>query len=485
MNRNVLDTDKLAREPWSIFPHCRNARKNCMYPRKPDPRVQEERDHRSETRRYFKKVCTNTVMRRSRLLEIAKRADKKVADKRIATAGSDNLGTVPVSTSANPSKTDAEPHCEKSEPPIFTSVEVAQKGYDWARLDRYAQIIQKFEESKEVVDKKAAQKKLREDLNRQMRDSQRRKQRDQEENVEYSRNVKLEVNQWQDYARRMAEATRLKASLERNDRDEQIRYNQALRKAEIEKRSCEDKELLERITREIQAEEQEKVERKRREREVMHRLMSENEKEQQRKLELKRLSTQAELEQIREYNALIEHQEKERQAELDRRLERQKLLIRKMEENVMKTIQAQADDDNQRALMQQAEREARDLEIEKFKQHNLARMRQEMITTLHEQMKEKDNRKREDADLRDLHAVILKADTKAYEASELGKMRERRDKYRRYRDQLREQIHEARSKRTKEGESMTLEEVRLNSDLIAVVEKILRDESVITDNNRA
>lgn len=360
--------------------------------------------------------------------------------------------------------------------------DIGNNEYDWARLDRYANVIQSLEESKEVIDKRSAQKRLREYLNKQMVEARRRKQRDQEENMEYAKNVNLEVNQWRDYEQRLSEGRRHKASMERNDRDEQIQYNQAIKNAEIEKRSREDKELLMRIAEEIQLEERDRIDRKRREKEVMQRLIVENEKEQQRKLELKRLSTEAELEQIREYNALIEKQEKERQTELDRRLERQRLLIRKMEENVLKTIQTKADDDNQRALMQQAERDARDIEIEKFKQANLSRMRQEMIDMLHSQMTEKHSRKREEAELRNLHASILKADTDAFQASERERKTLQKKLYTRYRDQLKEQIDEIRTRKAKEGDSMTPEEVRLNSDLIAVVEKVLRDESITVGN---
>ena len=312
-------------------------------------------------------------------------------------------------------------------------------------------------------------------MNKQISESNKRLQLDGEANIEYARNVQAEVSNWQDYEQRLAQVTRQRAAIEREERDEQIRFNKSRKDAESAKRSREDKELIDRIAEEVQLEERERVERKKKEREVMQRLIQENEKEQERKCELKRLSTEAELAQIREYNSLIERQEAERQAELNKRLERQRLLIKKMEETVMTTIQAKADDDNQRALMQQAEREARDLEVERFKQDNLARMRHEMINMLHKQMAEKADRRREDAELRGLHASILRADTQAFKDTENAKRNQRKDLYRRYREQLQEQIENSKNYKARAEDTMTKEEIKLNKELIAVVEKILGD----------
>jgi len=415
------------------------------------------------------------TLSRQRLISIARKADERVAQSRkneqISASISDSVvpGIV-ISEEGGNEVTKGSLIADSQSPDEAPNI------YDWARLDRYANIIQSLEESKEIIDKRDMQKKIREDLSKQMVEQRRRKQREQEENMDYAKNVCQEVEQWREYDKRVVDTMRRKAALERQERDEQVRFNTNQKRSETEKRSREDTELLRRISEEIRSEEQEKVERKKKERDVMQRLISENEKEQHRKLELKRLSTEAELAQIREYNALIEKQETERQAELNRRLERQRLLIRKMEENVLKTIQAKADDDNQRALMQQAERDARDIEVEKFKHDHLSQMRKDMITMLQEQMAEKHSRKREEAQLRELHSSILKAETASYERAEKDKKKARRNAFLKYRDQLREQITQSLSRKAATHDNMTQEEIRLNSDLIAVVEKVLREE---------
>jgi hypothetical protein len=414
---------------------------------------------------------------RQRLLSIARRADERVAQSRNNEV---NNQTTSISDSNEQLPAEVAGHTKNEDNDLQNKhgTDEAPNIYDWARLDRYANIIQSLEESKELMEKREMQKKIREDLSKQMVEQRRRKQKEQEENLDYARNVNQEVDQWREYDKQVIDNMRHKAAIERLERDEQIRFNTNQKRLEVEKRSREDSELLKRITEEIQNEEREKIERKKKERNVMQRLISENEKEQQRKFELKRLSTEAELAQIREYNALIEKQESGRQAELNRRLERQRLLIRKMEENVLKTIQAKADDDNQRALMQQAERDARDLEVEKFKQDHLTQMRHDMIRMLQEQIAEKHSRKREEAQLRELHSSILKADTAAFERTERDKKMSRRATFLKYREQLREQISQSRSLKATADDKMTEEEIRLNSDLIAVVERVLRDDSI-------
>jgi hypothetical protein len=264
-----------------------------------------------------------------------------------------------------------------------------------------------------------------------------------------------------------------------------LKFDARRRAEERAKHEKEDMELLNRISAELEIKERERVESKQKEKQVIRQLMSENDRERHRKMELKKLAMESDLIQINEYNTMLEKEERKREEEMNHRIERQKLLMKKMEENVMKTIQSKADDDNQRALKQQAERDVKQMEIEKFKRDKLAKLREEMISTLHQQIREKNDRNKEEDELKDLHAQILKADTSEFEESEKKRRELRKKIYCKYREQLRDQIQNVRSVRAAEDGSMNDDEIKMNRDLIEVVEKVLREESIVGSNSNA
>jgi len=420
----------------------------------------------------------NNGLLRQRLLAIVKKANEKVAQQHANDSKSnreDQIIKTETESVPNPSTSQID------KDPSMASSNYSQlpSKYDWNNLDTYAKIMQSMEEDRERQEKHKIQEQIKADLDKQVRDARDRKKREQRDNIEYFKNVTIEVEQWKDYDNKIAADRRQKAAIEKIDRDEQLRFDAQRRVEEQRKREAEDKDLLSRITLELETEEKDRIEKKQRDKQVIKQLMSENDRERQRKSELKKFAVQIELDQIKESNELIEKREREREAEMNHRVERQKLLMKKMEENVIKTIQAKADDDNHRALQQQAERDVRQMEIEKFKKEKLEKMRQEMLETLNEQIAEKKERKKEENEMKELHAQILQADTAEFQEYENRRRELQKKIYRKYREQLRDQIQNIRENRKREDGSMNEEEIRMNRDLIEVVEKVLREESVV------
>jgi hypothetical protein len=217
------------------------------------------------------------------------------------------------------------------------------------------------------------------------------------------------------------------------------------------------------------------MEKKQKERLLIRDLMKENEANRQRKQKAKKNQEVEELKQMQEYNALIERQERDREAELSLRVERQKLLIKRMEENVTSKINEKANDDNIRALKQLAERDARAIETEEFKKTRLSVLHSQMRETLRKQVEEKEARKLEEEGMRDLHAQILRLDSHEFAKSEEERKTLRKKLITAYKQQLDAQMTSLEVRRKADKNVMSQNEVLINRELISVVEKALSD----------
>ena len=363
----------------------------------------------------------------------------------------------------------------KLEHDIHLTNSEAPESYDWNKLDRFAKYIEEQDLQRARRERLECERRMRLDLDKQVKDIQARKEKEKRDNVEYYRNLTMEVEEWKELDRKISEDRRSKAEIERKDRDEQMELGELKKREAANKRHLEDKIMLDRIEAEIKEEERDSIEKKNGERLLIKKLMKENEENRLRKQEMKKAQEAQDLRQLQEYNDLIERQERERQAELSQTIERQKHLIKRMEENVMKKIEEKSNDDNIRALKQQAERDARSIEVETFKAKRLAELNAEMRATLRLQLEEKEGRKKEEKEIRDLHAQILRLDSQDFSKSEEERRTLRRKLVDTYKQQLDAQMASLTVRRNADKGEMSKSEVLMNKDLIAVVEKVLTE----------
>lgn len=350
------------------------------------------------------------------------------------------------------------------------------ENYEWNRLDNYATIIQSHEEARTRDEKRAVQSRIKADLDKQMADIRSRKEREKRDDAEYYKNLSIEIEQWKEYDRRVAEDRRIKAEIEKLDRDEQLQYDSSKKQEQHEKLQREDQMLLQRIDLELKEEQREVANKKLREKELIKKLMEENERDRRAKTDLKRALAMDELRQLDDYTKLIEKQEREREAELAARVHRQKELIKRMEENVLRKIEEKSNDDNIRALKQQAERDARALEVESFRKKRLEELKQDMKDMLRSQVEEKRQRQKEESELKEIHAQILKLDTDEFQRSERERLELKKQLISKYKEQLHAQVESMKNRRMYDRDEMNQREIALNRDLIGVVERVMRDE---------
>merc|ERR1719482_405736 len=198
------------------------------------------------------------------------------------------------------------------------------------------------------------------------------------------------------------------------------------------------------------------------------------------KEEQKMKQQEMEIEGMREYNRILDEQEAQRAAALESRISRQKELMEKMKENVIKQQAAKGDEDARRAARQKEEADARAVEMERNKEQKLRQMRLETQDFLFAQMEEKEARKHQAMQLKSLQARILDEDTKEYMEMEKYRAVERRRQNLEHRLELDEQI-KRKNQDTKEFKyCMSGNEVSMTKQLLEVVEKTLieRDDEV-------
>merc|ERR1719199_2353365 len=193
--------------------------------------------------------------------------------------------------------------------------------------------------------------------------------------------------------------------------------------------------------------------------------------------EAKARQVQVDIESMKEYNRILDAQEQARAAELEARMEKQRVLMEKMKENVVAQQQAKGDEDAMRAERQKAEADARALEMERNKQEKLHSMRADTQAFLFKQMAEKDDKKRQTLELKRLQASILEADTAEYMEMEAKKAKEKRIKNVEHRLLLENQIQ---IKNAKKEFAMSESEIKMNRQLLELVDKTLQERDVAT-----
>merc|ERR1711907_475735 len=160
--------------------------------------------------------------------------------------------------------------------------------------------------------------------------------------------------------------------------------------------------------------------------------------------------------------------------ELQARMDKQKALMEKMKDNVLKQQQKKGDEDYRRAAKQKEEADLRAIEMERNKEAKLKEMRHETQAFLFKQMAEKDEKKEQALELKRLQASILEADTQEYMQMEKQKASDRRVRNIEHRILLEDQIAE-RAKEVSNKYAMSGAEINMNRQLLDLVDKTLQE----------
>mmetsp|Transcript_12524 Transcript_12524/g.18142 ORF Transcript_12524/g.18142 Transcript_12524/m.18142 type:complete len:171 (+) Transcript_12524:3-515(+) len=151
-------------------------------------------------------------------------------------------------------------------------------------------------------------------------------------------------------------------------------------------------------------------------------------------------------------------------------MQRQKMLMAKMQENVAQIAKESGDNDAQRAAKQQEEIDRHAYEAEKCKQDRLKQMKLETQAYLVKQMGERDWRKAEDKELQQIQAEMLARDSDEYNEMERRKAFNRKQQQLEHRQEIEKQIQYRAGQK---AVVMSEEEIAMNKGLLKLVESTL------------
>merc|ERR1719375_636256 len=348
-------------------------------------------------------------------------------------------------------------------------------GCDWSMLDEYAGYLHEQDAARQKQGVQALQRKLRQDLDRQVAERKAKMDEGAEEERRYHNNLMVELERWKQTEQSRADELKEKLVREKKDRDEQLAYERHLKDEAANKKKDEEAALVDKIVNEMEVEQIRFEKKKVETRKAMRKVFEENAEDEKKRAAAKKEQQEKDAAAMAEYNRILDEQEEQRAEELANRMERQKALMEKLQANVAQQAKDAGDNDAKRANMQADERDRHYAEAERIKQERLKQLRLETQAYLFKQMAEKDSRKNDEKDLQNIQAQILERDTEEYNEIEREKLISKKIRNFEHRKEIEGQIH-FRSKQS--VPEMSESEVKMNRQLLNLVKRTLtvRDE---------
>lgn len=318
------------------------------------------------------------------------------------------------------------------------------------------------------------------DLDQQVRDKQQRRLASADEEQRYHENTLVELDRWKQQEQAREEERHMKLMREKTDRDQQLAYERKIKADEEQRKRNEEALLVDRIVSEMEHEQVRLEKRKEKTKKSMRKVFAENNVDQQRRQEQKLQEQEQEQQAMREYNRVLDAQEAQRAAEMEARVQRQAMLMKKLQVSVLDVEKAAGDNDEQRATAQQEEQDRHFFEAESLKQRRLRELRFENQSYLKKQMDEKEGRRQEERDIQGIQAAILERDSQEYGEIERQKVIDRRVRNLEHRKDIEKQMEH--NLRQAAPPDMSPEEIAMNKPLLSLVNKTLEERDRIVDD---
>jgi len=349
----------------------------------------------------------------------------------------------------------------------------APQSFEWSKLDDYASYLNEQDALRQRLGVAALQRKLRMDLDQQVRDKQQRRLASADEEQRYHQNTMIELERWKQQEQAREEERHMKLMREKADRDQQLAYERKIKSDEEQRKREEEALLVERIVTEMDNEQQRLEKRKEKTKKSMKKVFAENALDQEKRLDVKKQEMEQEQQAMREYNRVLDEQEAQRAAEMQARMDRQAMLMKKLQVDVLDVQKAAGDNDEQRAQAQQEEQDRHFFEAEALKQGRLKELRQENQSYLLKQMDEKESRRQEERDIQGIQAAILDRDSHEYGEIERQKVIDRRIRNLEHRKDIEKQMEH--NLRQAAPPDMSPAEIAMNKPLLSLVNKTLEE----------
>jgi len=218
-------------------------------------------------------------------------------------------------------------------------------GYDWCKLDEYASFLHEQDAMRQKQGVVALQRKLRSDLDSQVAERRSKRMHEEEEEKRHHMNLMVELERWKETEQNRAGDLQDKVMREKTDRDEQMAFETKLKTEASDTKRRDEKDLVEKIVNEMESEQVKYETKKTNFRKNMRKIFDDNTEDQRQREIGRKKQQERDAGAMRDYNRLLDEQDESRAEELAARMERQKMLMEKMQENVAAQAKESGDND--------------------------------------------------------------------------------------------------------------------------------------------
>jgi len=232
---------------------------------------------------------------------------------------------------------------------------------EWNAIVNYNRKLYEEEKKNNKLKDLEIRKRIREDLDNQIRQKLKRNYEEVQKNREYDNIVMQHCDFLEDLEKKRIQENKDRVMREKANRDKQLQDEKFRKRVEVLKEKKYDKEYVKNIQNELEKEKQQQLKKRLEERELMFDTIKENELNKKRALENKERERLDDIKATEEYAKVLDRQEQER-IEYFKRIERNgNNYINKMAENVLANIQAKNKEEEDRMRTFLSEKEKRHL----------------------------------------------------------------------------------------------------------------------------
>lgn len=351
------------------------------------------------------------------------------------------------------------------------SAKAQPQSMDWSVLDKYATYLHEQDAMRQRAAELEMKAKLRQDLDRQVADAQKRKEREAEDGLKWSAAQKQEYAKFQEKEQEKVSIVREKADREKQERDIQLQFDRAAREKDQENKIQEGQALISKIEGELDQERNRLEKKKREQKEYMQKVREENEVKIAARKDQKNQDRAKDQEMMAQYLARLEAQDEDRAKTLQGRLDRQKALNDRLGSVLAGEVGKAAEEQAKRAERQRAEKEAITAQNELVRDEKKKRLQQDTQNFLIEQMSEKSKEKSAQREQKYQVGQMLQEDTKEYIEAERERTKKKRERNVGHREELEKQIA---ARVTQKRHAMSESEAAMNKQLLELVSKTMQ-----------
>lgn len=323
---------------------------------------------------------------------------------------------------------------------VSSVVEVPQGKDEWAAILKYKNILFQEEEARRKLRNLEQKQALRRELDRQISEKEERKLQERQELLDFLRNEEHNKMLADTRENQEAEARRQKALKEKKTRLEQIKERKHILRKEERQGKKHDQEYIRQLKIAQQKEQEAMLKKKQQEVTRMAAMLAENDEWQVKRGQEEAERKQEEVRLQQQYTAMVEKHENDRLSLLRERELKQKLLMDKMADTVLKD-QATTSKAEDRALLNYYQAKSRiELLDDEAAVALEIRRRRDIRGQYERQIQEKQERDRQAKDQELQQAKMWRHDSEAFFREEAAEKERKRRLYTDHAKELREQM---------------------------------------------